>query len=131
MRKQAQNLRRQSTLASSRPCYATLAKEALGHDSIKTTLLYGRCILPAAVVSPLDRLRQRQREAEVQAPETTTLTAQAEADKQLFEQPLSVQAIELPFRDPSDDTAGGFYRLLKTLITGRFLAWSRLIKRSG
>ena len=43
-------------------------QEALGHNSIKTTLLYKRCVLPENLVSPLDLLRQRQREAEGPVP---------------------------------------------------------------
>ena len=95
-------------------------QEALGHKSIDTTLHYERCMLPKGVTSPLDNMKQRQAGQEPHGPD-------------LFAQPLSIDALELPFRDPSSGSrAREFYNLLKTHILGRFLCGRRLVpRRSG
>ena len=92
-------------------------QEALGHKSIDTTLLYESCILPEGVTSPLDALRQAQEPAQPCS---------------LFDEPLSVDALELPFRDESSPSlASAFYQLLKTRILGRFLGQRRVTIRAG
>jgi len=94
-------------------------QEALGHKSIDTTLLYERCTLPKDVTSPLDNMRQRQ-------------AGQEPHGADLFPQPLSIGALEPPFRDPSAGSrAREFYNLLKTHILGRFLCSRRLVSRSS
>jgi len=102
-------------------------QEALGHESVDTTLLYERCILPRDATSPLDRLRQQ----------TTPPTGENEpnpqaSDGSLFDKPLSVTECELPFRDTSSrNPAREFYSLLKTQIIGRFLCRRRGTIRAG
>lgn len=109
-------------------------QEALGHESVETTQLYERCILPANVTSPIDQLRRRQAE------ETLANQSHATDEKahiplhaeKLFDQPLSVDALELPFRDQRPEgLAAGFYRMLKTCILGRFLCARRATIRDG
>ena len=102
-------------------------QDALGHESVDTTLLYERCILPCDATSPLDRIRQQ----------TTPPTVEDEPNKQaspgaLFDKPLSVTACELPFRDTSSrNRSREFYSLLKTHILGRFLCRRRGTIRAG
>ncbi|MBT3297180.1 MAG: tyrosine-type recombinase/integrase [Verrucomicrobia bacterium] len=151
-------------------------QEALGHKSIDTTLVYEDCILPPCVASPLDRLKQQ---AHTQTAEPDPLPCNpascetlpgpqprgaklfpvphprgAKHFARLFTRPLSVDALELPFRDNSrversslrDETsgsrAGEFYRQLKTHIfglsrvgqrplRGRFLGSRRSTIRAG
>jgi hypothetical protein len=49
----------------------------------------------------------------------------------LFVEPPSVEALELPFREPGADGPAGFYRLLKTHILGRFLGLRKFVSRGG
>jgi len=106
-------------------------QEALGHQSIDTTLLYDRCILPRNVVSPLDALRQREAGPSADSEERADAQPAAET-KPLFEQPLAVDGLELPFRSVTGrDIALEFYRLLETCIRGRFLCKRRATARTG
>jgi site-specific recombinase XerD len=98
---------------------ARALQEALGHESIETTLLYERCILPEGATSPLDSMRQPEKDQPPPRPD-------------LFQQPISVDAMELPFREESSgNRARDFYELLKTHILGRFLCRRRLTPRSS
>jgi len=53
----------------------------------------------------------------------------------LFDQPVSVEALELPLRDEAGlsllERAATFYRLLKPHIFGRFLGLQRTTVASG
>ena len=50
----------------------------------------------------------------------------------LFDHPLSVEAIQFPFRDESTGSrAADFYDLLKTHVLGRFLAGRRATAPPG
>ena len=55
--------------------------------------------------------------------------------KALFDQPVSVEAVELPLRDEAGvslpERAATFYRLLKTHVFGRFLGLQRTTIASG
>ena len=108
-------------------------QEALGHAFIDTTLLYERCILPPGVTSPLDTLRRRQAGASTVPIDDALAPSQPlTPTTQLLEQPLSVEALELPFRDERPEgLASGFYRMLKTCILGRFLGARRATIRAG
>jgi len=106
-------------------------QEALGHESIDTTLLYDRCILPRGVISPLDALRQSDSKPSPQGESSAEVQAAAEP-KPLFKQPLSVDRLELPFRSSTRrDIALDFYRLLATCIRSRFLCERRATARTG
>jgi hypothetical protein len=93
-------------------------QEALGHLDVETTLRYEQCRLPADAVSPLDMpLEKRVAVGESDA-------AVDAIDSPVFEEPLEVTDVELPF-EASEDTlwsAGTFYSLLRTHLWGRFLA---------
>ncbi len=102
-------------------------QKALGHLSVKTTMLYQRCILPPGTESPLDRLkrgnRQTQQALSVSREPDANTAGMPKTD--LFQNPLSLQAIELPFTDQAETNSAGFYSLLKTHIIGRFLCRRR------
>jgi len=94
-------------------------QEALGHACVETTLVYAR-LTPPAVQSPADRLPPA-------AAEPPDLPAAQQADP-LFENPLSVNGLDLPF--PVDAPgplarALAFCRLLRTRVREGFLAFRR------
>ena len=94
-------------------------QEALGHESIDTTLRYEGCILPPGIESPLDALRQARQPASIQ-------------DPTLFAEAPCLDAIELPFASPSTPSlAQRFYTLLRTHIVGRFLGVRRAAAPPG
>jgi hypothetical protein len=99
-------------------------QEALGHLSIETTLRYQDCTLPPGVTSPLGAIRQHQKAAPtVVEPNSLSLSQSAfEPDQKLFEEPLSIEALELPFKSTSPGhLAQTFQQLFKLHIIGRFL----------
>ena len=112
-------------------------QEALGHESIETTQLYQRCILPEDAVSPIGRVRCMQRG------EPASVNAEADAadppsvperpTQHLFDEPLNPAPAELPFRDETRSTAASmaaaFHRLIKVHLVGRFLATRRASAR--
>ncbi len=105
---------------------------ALGHLDIRTTLRYRCCILPKNYESPLDALRRRQRGDPSPASSATSAEpAPTTPHQNLFAEPPSVAALELPFLDPGANWAAGFYRLLKTHILGRFLGLRRCSRRGS
>ena len=118
-------------------------QDALGHRCVKTTLRYNRCTLPETLVSPLDRLRQMIRERDHwTAPPPPSLFSGGRSSRDaapvpdpvggnLFKEPLSLDSLELPFRDETTSVAAGFYQLLKTHVFGRFLCLRRPSIRSG
>ncbi len=106
---------------------------ALGHKDIRTTMRYVRCTLPANLESPLDALKRNQRaRAQEQEPAASDSTPLREPPGlNLFAEPPSVEALELPFREPGADGPAGFSQLLKTHIVGRFLGLRRFVTRGG
>jgi len=107
-------------------------QEALGHRSVKTTMLYNRCILPEDFVSPLARVRQIMRDREPQTAAAPPPPVPEPVGVNLFKAPLSLAGLDLPFRDESaTGIAASFYRLFKTHILGRFLCLRRPSIRSG
>lgn len=107
-------------------------QEALGHLDIRTTMRYQRCILPENYESPLDALRRGQRDAAV--PESSAPSAESAPTPprhDLFAEPPSVEALDLPFREPNANLAAVFHRLLKTQIMGRFLGLRRFYRRGS
>ena len=117
-------------------------QEALGHNTIDTTLIYEDCILPPGVASPLDRLKQQARaQAAEPAPlpcnpaSCETLPGSQSRGAKLFTRPLSVDALELPFSSRVERSslrgAAQFYHLLKTHLFRRFLGHRRATIRAG
>ncbi len=101
-------------------------QEALGHESVNTTMLYQRCILPSDAQWPLPGLRDDQ----VSGTSTTNEVQIAPAPAQpLFARPVAVTAVDLPFQDERAvsicERATSFYRFLKAQIIGRFLGLRR------
>jgi hypothetical protein len=91
-------------------------------------MLYTRCILPPNLESPLDPIKRQQRQTRPQ-PEQDRPHTEVFPSVPLFAHPITVEPLDLPFSEPSAEPSTGFYRLLKTLISGRFL--SRRRSRSG
>jgi len=103
--------------------------------------LYEGCILPKSMENPLSRLPKEDAEPITALDTSSHSPVEGEAalsrliqlanpvlagEAKLFPQPLSIKAIELPFRDESShNLATEFYQLLKTHILDRFLAMSR------
>ena len=117
-------------------------QQALGHEHVKTTLQYTRCILPTDLESPIDPIKRNQREDRQQAadcrPQTEQDRPQTAPDKksavcslQPVVSPETLAALELPFAEPAADPSSRFYQLIKILITGRFLSRRRSGTRSG
>ena len=123
---------------------------ALGHEDIRTTMRYVRCTLPDNLESPLDTLKRSQRASPpeqchglpardseqchgrlARAPAANILPESETPNLNLFAEPLSVEALELPFREPGADGPAGFYRLLKTQTVGRFLGLRKFVARGG
>jgi integrase/recombinase XerD len=106
-------------------------QEALGHQSVTTTLIYEQCILPSGVTSPIDTLRTRIDPSP--AKDDFPIVEQSLAPTQaLFDEPLAIDALELPFRpEQAEGLATTFYRMLKTCILGRFLCSRRATIRAG
>ncbi len=110
---------------------ARALQEALGHLSIDTTLRYQDCILPPGLVSPLDALslsspipkrEPRGGAAPLRGPTPKTAAWGRSPFTRLFQQPLSVDALELPFASPpAGHLAQTFQQLFKLHILGRFL----------
>ena len=74
-------------------------------DGDLTALRYEDCILPADATSPVDHLAERQK-------------VPTDHEAPLFTDAPSVEALALPFRDPSQpETAGGFYQ--RPRVVGR------------
>ena len=107
-------------------------QEALGHESIDTTLLYEDCILPADAKSPLSLLPGREDPASIADEPSVAAEDISHPARMLFAEPLAAEAIELPFRSESTPSlASEFYQLLKTHILGRFLGTRRVTIRAG
>ena len=129
-------------------------QEALGHQNPKTTLEYTRWLVPDAV-SPFDRLggvdcalpgggpdlvpsgpAAPSPTAAGECPPTdASATGAAPAEPPaLFEQPLSIEGLALPF--PASDSgpwsrAIEFLRLLRLRVSDRFLATRRAVARGS
>ena len=112
---------------------ARTVQTALGHKDIRTTMRYVRCTLPDNLESPLDRLKRNQRaRAQEQEPAASNRAPLPERPGlNLFDEPPSVECLELPFREPGSDGPAGFYRLLKTHVFDRFLGLRRFSSRGG
>jgi hypothetical protein len=106
-------------------------QEALGHEDIKTTMRYNRCILPTGLESPVDPIKRSQREGNSKPPiicqssDNCSFQLVAPPAASLFTHPLKLEALELPFVQSATDLTSRFYLLLKTLIKGRFLSRRR------
>ena len=84
--------------------------------------------MPAGIVSPVDVLRRRNAAESIEEDQP----ASSSSSEPLLEQPLTVNALELPFRETSAKTlVSDFYNLLKTKIIGRFLGSRRASIRPG
>jgi len=112
-------------------------QHALGHQHIKDGRkifrpFNTRCILPANLESPLDPIKRNQRNDRLQ---TEQDRPQNSPDKKSavcsLQSVVSPAVLDLPFTEPSADLASRFYRMLKTLISGRFLGSRRSGNRSG
>jgi hypothetical protein len=125
-------------------------QETLGHASVNTTMEYRRCLLPAelttvadgmpgadmpqvpvvVVLSQNDSVEASVKDCAVE--EVTTVPCVASV---LFDQPVAVDAVELPLRDDTGisllDKAAAFYRLIKTHVFGRFLGMRRATVATG
>ena len=103
-------------------------QEALGHGSTATTRRYESCLVPVGVVSPLDRLRCGAGSIPGGAQSSGgAIEASAHSDAgtppaKLFDAPLPLDALELPFVEQSDSSGrSAFCRMLSTRLLGRFL----------
>jgi hypothetical protein len=105
-------------------------QEALGHQNIRTTLEYTRCLAPTAV-SPLDQ-------AAVPSDRTCTvvvpvLAAPSLPTGALFAAPPNVQDLHPPF--PPEPTplhrAWAYAQMLRLRLTDRFLATRRAAARGS
>ncbi|MBL7077434.1 MAG: tyrosine-type recombinase/integrase [Kiritimatiellae bacterium] len=107
-------------------------QEALGHKSIDTTLIYEDCILPCHVRSPLGLLRERNDAESIGREPREAVADPGQPARMLFSEPLSIEAIALPFRNESSSGhASEFQHLLHTHILGRFLGKRRATIRAG
>jgi integrase/recombinase XerD len=101
-------------------------QEALGHRSIKTTMIYESCILPKNIENPISRVRALYTE-EPASEEVILRKPVTPCNNIKYDHTSLLKNLQLPFIDESSisvlDRTKEFLKLIKTRIKTRFLTF--------